>query len=207
MIPGLASMVAEAKVGVSKNSSEHIVTNTPFRNYSAKEAVNSVNETSIKVINETDRKKIQSWTYPPSNEKYLKYKEVFDNPKYYNQETGNINWPPNNGFDVEPVVVTLDNGVLIDRYGNPGGTFVSPEGIPYEQRALALHSDEAPYHKYEILIPFDVEAGKIAPWFDRPGGGTQYFTGNMEVLDIDTGEMVVANVENLERLGYIREIK
>ena len=104
-------------------------------------------------------------------------------------------------------MITLDNGVLIDRYGNPGGTFVSPEGIPYEQRALALHSDEAPYHKYEILIPFDVEAGKIAPWFDRPGGGTQYFTGNMEVLDIDTGEMVVANVENLERLGYIREIK
>jgi len=29
--------------------------------------------------------------------------------------------------------------------------------------------------KYEILKPIPgVKSGKIAPWFDQPGGGTQY---------------------------------
>ncbi|PTY82163.1 TNT domain-containing protein, partial [Heyndrickxia sporothermodurans] len=164
-------------------------------------------EKVVSEISEADRAKLEGWTYPPNEEKYLKYKPVYDNPKYYNQETGEINWPPNNGFEGEPYKIKLEKGKIIDRYGSPGGTFVSPEGIPYEQRALALHSDDAPYHKYEILEEFDVEAGKIAPWFDRPGGGTQYFTGNIKVIDIETGEMVDATVENLERLGYIREIK
>ncbi|MFT0804182.1 TNT domain-containing protein, partial [Bacillus swezeyi] len=65
-------------------------------------------------------------------------------------------------------------GRLIDRYGGPGGSFFSPEGIPYEQRALALHSDEADYYVYRVLEDFEVTGGKIAPWFDRPGGGIQY---------------------------------
>ena len=49
-------------------------------------------------ISEVDRAKIDSWKYTPSDELYLKYKEVFDNPKYYNQTTGEINWPANDGF-------------------------------------------------------------------------------------------------------------
>ena len=32
------------------------------------------------------------WDYTPDDELYLKYKDVFDNPRYYNQETGAINW-------------------------------------------------------------------------------------------------------------------
>ncbi|TWL31521.1 ESAT-6 secretion machinery protein EssD [Bacillus licheniformis] len=162
---------------------------------------------AVKEISKADKAKLEGWSYPPSEEKYLKYKEVYDNPKYYNQETGDINWPPNNGFDGEPVKMKLEQGTIIDRYGGPNGTFVSPAGIPYEQRALALHSDDAPYHKYKILIEFEVEGGKIAPWFDRPGGGIQYFTGNTKIKHLETGELFEATVENLLKLGYIREIK
>lgn len=162
---------------------------------------------AVKEISKADKAKLEGWSYPPSEEKYLKYKEVYDNPKYYNQETGDINWPPNNGFDGEPVKMKLEQGTIIDRYGGPNGTFVSPAGIPYEQRALALHSDDAPYHKYKTLIEFEVEGGKIAPWFDRPGGGIQYFTGNTKIKHLETGELFEATVENLLKLGYIREIK
>ncbi|MEC2102439.1 glycohydrolase toxin TNT-related protein [Bacillus licheniformis] len=162
---------------------------------------------AVKEISKADKAKLEGWSYPPSEEKYLKYKEVYDNPKYYNQETGDINWPPNNGFDGEPVKMKLEQGTIIDRYGGPNGTFVSPAGIPYEQRALALHSDDAHYHKYKILIEFEVEGGKIAPWFDRPGGGIQYFTGNTKIKHLETGELFEATVENLLKLGYIREIK
>ncbi len=129
---------------------------------------------AVKEISKADKAKLEGWSYPPSEEKYLKYKEVYDNPKYYNQETGDINWPPNNGFDGEPVKMKLQKGMLIDRFGGPGGSFFSPEGIPYEQRALALHSDEADYYVYRVLEDFEVTGGKIAPWFDRPGGGTQF---------------------------------
>jgi predicted ribonuclease toxin of YeeF-YezG toxin-antitoxin module len=131
-------------------------------------------EESVLRISEEDRTKLEGWDYPPNVEKYLKNKDVYDNPKYYNQETGNINWPPNDGFDGDPIEMELEKGILIDRYGGPGGSFFSPEGISYEQRALALHSDEADYYVYRVLENFGVTGGKIAPWFDRPGGGTQF---------------------------------
>ncbi|KZZ84993.1 T7SS effector LXG polymorphic toxin [Bacillus sp. SJS] len=127
-----------------------------------------------KRISEADRAKLDKWKFAPNEDKYMKNKETYDNPQYYNQEDGNIQWPPNNGFDGEPAEMTLKQGKLLDRYGAPNGGFFSPEGIPYEQRALALHSDEADYYVYKVLEDFDVTGGKIAPWFDRPGGGTQY---------------------------------
>jgi predicted ribonuclease toxin of YeeF-YezG toxin-antitoxin module len=155
---------------------------------------------SVREISETDRTKLDGWEYPPGDEKYLKYKEVYDNSKYYDQQTGYINWPPNDGFDGEPMKMELNKGMLIDRYGGPGGNFFSPEGIPYEQRALALHSDDADYYIYEVLRPLDVVGGKIAPWFDRPGGGTQYIkyheNGEMYTMDelIDEGFIIQDSV-------------
>ena len=43
------------------------------------------------------RVKLNQWNYRPNADLYNKYKNVFDNPKYYNQETGAINWPDNRG--------------------------------------------------------------------------------------------------------------
>ncbi len=57
-----------------------------------------------------------------------RYKEVYDNPKYYNQETGDINWPPHNGFEGEPVKMKLEKGMLIDRFGGQvGASFLQKE--------------------------------------------------------------------------------
>jgi predicted ribonuclease toxin of YeeF-YezG toxin-antitoxin module len=163
-------------------------------------------EIPVREISPEDRAKLDQWAYPPDEQKYLQYKEVYDNPQYYNQENGAINWPSNNGFDGESYPEVLPAGTVIDRYGGPEGIFVSPANVPYEQRALALHSDEAPYHKYRLVEPFEVQAGKIAEWFGRPGGGIQYYLGDLEVYNDKLGIMEKATVEKLIELGYITEI-
>ncbi|MQR96024.1 T7SS effector LXG polymorphic toxin [Fictibacillus phosphorivorans] len=152
----------------------------------------------IEKISEVDREKLKGWDYPPDEEKYLKYKKVYDNPKYYDQSTGMINWPPNNGFKGNPEIMVLEKGKLIDRYGAQEGNFFSPEGIEYEKRALALHSDEADYYIYQVITPLEVTGGEIAPWFDRVGGGTQYIKYH------DNGEMY--SMKQLMDEGYIVEI-
>lgn len=52
-----------------------------------------------------------------------------------------------------------------------------------------------PYHEYEVVrpLPRSVQQGDIAPWFEQPGGGTQYF---FRGHDIDW----------FVRKGYLREI-
>lgn len=92
----------------------------------------------------------------------------------WTDQAGNIIWPANDGFKGEPVRITLHPGTRIDRYGSEYGTFVCPEGVPYEKRSLAPGSETKPYNVYAVLKPVEVQAGEIAPWFDQPGGGTQY---------------------------------
>ena len=143
-------------------------------------------------VSEADKLKLSSWKYAPDEELYLKYKDVFDNPKYYNQTTGEINWPGQHGdkntdgflngkFDE----VTLKPGEKIDRYGTDYGYFASPEGISYGQRALAPGTDLKPYSVFEVLKPMKVKAGEIAPWFNETGGGIQYVLPDIidELLD------------------------
>ena len=143
------------------------------------------NKSGSKTINQADRIKIDGWDYTPSDELYLKYKDVFDNPKYYNQETGAINWPENNGFAGTPIDEVLQPGTRIDRYGSDYGSFTSPEGIPYEMRAVAPGTDQKPYRVFEVVEPINVKSGSIAPWFDEPGGGIQYLLPDTvdELLD------------------------
>ena len=52
--------------------------------------------------------------------------------------------------------------------------------------------DATDYHQYKVLKSFDVPSSKIAPWFDEPGGGNQYFW-NQKTQDL------------IDR-GYIQEI-
>lgn len=83
------------------------------------------------VISDEDLAKINSWgSNRPSDELYLQYKSVFDNPTYYNQETGAVNWPANDGFGETPYDQTLGVGTWIDRFGSDYGTFVCPAGSP-----------------------------------------------------------------------------
>ena len=92
----------------------------------------------------------------------------------YGQITGEIHWSENDGFKNNPIDEILQPGTRIDRYGSDFGTFTSPEGIPYEQRAVAPGTDLKPYSVFEVIEPIKVKSGIIAPWFDEPGGGIQY---------------------------------
>lgn len=112
--------------------------------------------------------------------------------RWFDPDTGELNWPPGNGFDGTPVSTTLQPGTLIDRYGRPGGQFLSPVGTSYEARALPYNQELMPYHTYEVLKPLDVQSGSAASWFDQSGGGTQYIT-NQPVAD-------------LLKNGYLREV-
>ncbi|KAK0736140.1 hypothetical protein B0T21DRAFT_289222 [Apiosordaria backusii] len=104
--------------------------------------------------------------------------------------TGNGWWtyPEENGFVIAdnglPIKgeVTLEKGTLLDRFGGETGTYVSPAGAGYQQRALPPTNLNTPtdtgvpynYHVYSVLIPFVVKSGPILPWFGQPGNGVQF---------------------------------
>lgn len=62
--------------------------------------------------------------------------------RWWNTTTSRFNYPPSDGFALDdgdvPIKgdVTLRVGVLLDRFGGEGGTFLSPAGAPFLQRAL-----------------------------------------------------------------------
>ncbi|WP_326489928.1 hemagglutinin repeat-containing protein, partial [Pectobacterium versatile] len=91
------------------------------------------------------------------------------------QETLGI-WPPNRGAYGPVEKVTLPTGETVDRYGYPGGSFVSPVGVPFTERALpSSYETTRPYFQYEIIKPIpDVPQSKILPWFGQKGTGIQY---------------------------------
>lgn len=84
-------------------------------------------------------------------------------------------YPPNRGFMKEPNVVTLQPGTRIDRYGSSTGTFTAPQGTPFPQRSLPSEAASRPLNSYEVVKPIPgVNSGPAAPWFNQPGGGTQF---------------------------------
>jgi hypothetical protein len=83
-------------------------------------------------------------------------------------------YPPNRGFLGASARQTLEAGTRIDRYGGEGGFFASPEGTPAAMRALRPGTDLTNLNTYEVVLPFEVDAGTAAPWFGQLGLGTQY---------------------------------
>lgn len=79
----------------------------------------------------------------------------------YLDEFGNIKWPLHDGFVVDsagnPVLQSADlkTGQILDRYGNPNGTFTSPVEngkIPsYDTRGLPYPESIMDYHQYEVI--------------------------------------------------------
>jgi len=69
------------------------------------------------------------------------------------------------------------NGDKIDRFGGSDySRFFSPEGTPAVARSLPAGSAQQPLRSFEVLKPFEVEAGTVAPAFGQPGLGTQFRT-------------------------------
>lgn len=103
-------------------------------------AAGGIKNSSKVGISNAERVKFKNWEYPLSDDLYLKYKNVYDNPKYYNQETGALSWPPNNGFvkGTEKVDI-LKPGTIIDRYGEPTGEFLAPMGDSHIQVVRLRH--------------------------------------------------------------------
>lgn len=95
-----------------------------------------------------------------------------------------IVYPPNDGFQGVPSIVTLQPGTRVSRYGgyidaNRGfqdkGNFVAPENVPFAQRSLPKQALAKPLTVYEVTAPIEgVRSGPAAPWFDEPGLGLQY---------------------------------
>jgi RHS repeat-associated protein len=83
-------------------------------------------------------------------------------------------WPANYGFSDISSRMTLRPGAIVDRYGREGGTFVSPVGTSFPQRALPQSSWAPTSNAYRVLKPIEVDGGIIAPWWGQPGGGVQF---------------------------------
>jgi hypothetical protein len=96
-------------------------------------------------------------------------------------------FPPRDGFAGPSKTVLLRPGTVVDRFGRPGGRFLAPADASYMGRAVPYDRLKMPYFRYEVVRSLRVAAGKAAPWFDQPGGGTQYKTGQPIQVLLDAG--------------------
>ena len=93
-------------------------------------------------------------------------------------------FPSNNGFLGQSSRVFLSPGQNIDRFGGSSfSRFFSPAKTPAGARALPPGVAAQPLRTFEVLRPFEVEAGTVAPAFDQLGLGIQFRTPvRLEVL-------------------------
>lgn len=69
---------------------------------------------------------------------------------WYNATAASYIYPPDNGFQLTttdtPIdgTTTLPVGALLDRFGSEYGSFTSPYGAPYMQRALPPSNLDTP---------------------------------------------------------------
>ncbi|MGY0195828.1 TNT domain-containing protein [Leptothrix sp. BB-4] len=94
-------------------------------------------------------------------------------------------------------MVTLQPGTKVDRYGPPTGTYLSPEGVPYDARALPPGSKADGYSQFTVIKPFTVEKADVAPAFDKTGGGVQF-----RVIT-PSGTSLRVDVDYLVKNGYL----
>jgi hypothetical protein len=114
-----------------------------------------------------------------------------------NDKVAPWSWPGNNGAVAGTAnSATLEPGQVLDRIGNPSGTFLSPVGTDITGRALAPGSFADMYSQYVVLKPFIVEQSGIAPAFGEMGGGVQF-----KIPGDATGERVT--VQDLINNGYL----
>ena len=86
-------------------------------------------------------------------------------------------FPLNDGFLGESTRTFLLPGERIDRFGGSDfSRFFSPAGAPQASRSLPPGTAGQPLRTFEVLKPFEVETGTVAPAFGELGLGTQYRT-------------------------------
>jgi filamentous hemagglutinin family protein len=112
----------------------------------------------------------------------------------WKDSAGKYVYPGADGFKGKSQPKTLEVGTVIDRFGGDTGTFFAPVGTPLKQRAMAPGAENDQLTKYKILRPLSVDSGAIAPWFDQPGGGTQYKASLTAKQLIDQGYIKAVEV-------------
>jgi Tuberculosis necrotizing toxin len=86
-------------------------------------------------------------------------------------------YPPNQGFDGPITARTFAKGdqIMIDRYGEPRGRFVSPAGETYSGRALPPNTNKNErLFTYKIDSDVSLQVGRATHWFGEKGGALQY---------------------------------
>jgi hypothetical protein len=84
-------------------------------------------------------------------------------------------YPAANGFLGATSETALEVGTVIDRYGGSEySRFFSPAGTPLAARSLPPQTAAMGLRSLEVLSPFTVESGQIAPAFGQLGLGIQY---------------------------------
>lgn len=163
-----------------------------------------------------DGLKISGWDFPPSDEYYRNYRDVYNNSTYFDQATGKAKYPPNDGFGGEAKKFKLGGGdedIFIDRYSykepsssaincKDDGNYFSPAGIKYNKRALPPDQQSAYYTKYKVVKEIECTAGEIAPWFGYEGGGMQYFTKQNVTELIKEGYIEVVEIKKNGKVVY-----
>src|SRR2546421_9014424 len=96
-------------------------------------------------------------------------------------------FPQRDGFAGRPKSIVLRPGLVIDRFGQPGGNFLAPADASYMGRAVPYDRLKMPYYRYEVVKPLRVQAGKAAARFDQAGGGIQYKTGERVQVLVERG--------------------
>jgi RHS repeat-associated protein len=84
-------------------------------------------------------------------------------------------YPENAGFAGATERTFLMPGQTIDRYGGSRvSRFFSPQGTADWARSLPPGTTGQPLRTFEVVKPFEVQSGTVAPCFNQPGGGLQY---------------------------------
>ena len=82
--------------------------------------------------------------------------------------------PPFGGFAIEQGT-SVKAGTLLDRYGGPGGEFLSPAGTPFPLRGLPADQASRLLYTWRVIRDVEVRGGIVQEAYGQPGGGYQYW--------------------------------
>lgn len=112
---------------------------------------------------------------------------------------GSRNYPVNDGFPPGhvPQPARLPEGAIIDRFGSEYGRYLSPDGTPFADRALAPESVGGDYNRYLVtgkpLPPgWQVGEGPVQPYYGQTPSpeGLQYMILGPHGVDVGVKELV-----------------
>ncbi|OKH76400.1 hypothetical protein EB72_01325 [Mycobacterium sp. SWH-M1] len=148
---------------------------------------------------------------PPDSPLFDGYQPADLAPDFVDSD-GNLIYPdsslPEKPYAIPGTIVPdaqLAPGAMLDRFGYPGGEWLSPHGTPFAERALPPDSALKPYFEYVVKDPtrlppgWHIEESAVAPWFHQPGGGLQYRIIAPDGTDATITDLIGFGV--LERVG------